>query len=89
MAHTSVLRSHLSVLQTSASLYTSLPAFYVPQVLSESNDVEAWAPISYTQFLADVEMLARHWAHVLKLDGIPQRSVVGMWLVNLCLASLL
>jgi hypothetical protein len=87
MAHASALTSHLSVLQTSASLYASRPAFYVPQVLSESGDVESWSPVSYTQFLADVELLARHWAHVLKLDGIPQRSVIGMWLVNWRLAS--
>jgi hypothetical protein len=89
MAHTSppTLRSHFSVLQISASLYASLPAFYVPQILSESGDAESWAPVSYTQFLTDVELLARHWAHVLTLDGIPRRSVVGMWLVKFPLAS--
>ncbi|KAF8271441.1 acetyl-CoA synthetase-like protein [Lactarius quietus] len=73
-------RSHLSVLQTSASLYSSLPAFHVPQTLSESGDVQTWAPVSYMQFLLDVELFARYWAHVLQLDGIPQRSVIGMWL---------
>jgi hypothetical protein len=79
MAHTHAPRSHLSALQTSASLYSSLPAFYVPQALSESGDVETWEPISYTQFLLDVELFASYWAHVLQLDGIPQRSVIGMW----------
>ena len=79
MAHTNNPMSHLSVLQTSASLYSSLPAFYVPQILSESGDVETWAPVSYTQFLLDVELFASHWARVLQLDGIPQRSVIGMW----------
>lgn len=57
-----------------------MPAFYVPQALSESGDVETWEPVSYTQFLLDVELFASYWAHVLQLDGIPQRSVIGMWL---------
>ena len=77
-------RSHLSVLHASASLFASFPAFYVPQTLSESGDVASWEPVSYMQFLLDVELFARHWAHVLKLDGIPQRSVIGMWSVNSC-----
>ncbi|KAH9082129.1 acetyl-CoA synthetase-like protein [Lactarius deliciosus] len=62
------------------SLYSSLPAFHVPHILSESGDVEAWKPVSYMQFLLDVELFASYWAHVLQLDGIPQRSVIGMWL---------
>jgi hypothetical protein len=56
-------------------------------VLSESGDAESWTPVSYSQFLADVELLARHWARVLERDGIPQRSVVGMWLVDSSLVS--
>ncbi len=87
MARIHTPMSHLSVLHSSASRFTSLPAFYVPQTLSESGDVASWEPISYMQFLLDVELFARHWAHVLKLDGIPQRSVIGMWSVNLCLIS--
>ncbi|KAH9064270.1 acetyl-CoA synthetase-like protein [Lactarius vividus] len=74
MAHTHNPRSHLSVLQTSASLYSSLPAFH------SQATVEAWKPVSYMQFLLDVELFASYWAHVLQLDGIPQRSVIGMWL---------
>jgi hypothetical protein len=84
MARTHTLRSHLSVLQTSASRFASSPAFYVPRALSESGDVAAWEPVSYTQFLLDVELFARHWARVLALDGIPPRSVIGMWSVNSC-----
>ncbi|KAH9985402.1 hypothetical protein BJV74DRAFT_775720 [Russula compacta] len=80
MAHTHTLKSHLSVLQCTASRFASLPAFYVPQSLSESGDVASWVPVSYMQFLLDVELVARHWTHVLTLDGIPQRSVIGMWL---------
>ena len=83
MARTHSPKSHLSVLQSSASRFASLPAFYVPQTLSESGDIASWEPVSYMQFLLDVELFAKHWAHVLKLDGIPQRSVIGMWSVNL------
>jgi len=82
MARIHTLRSHLSVLQSSASRFASLPAFYVPQAFSESGDVASWEPVSYMQFLLDVELFARHWAHVLKLDNIPQRSVIGMWSVK-------
>jgi hypothetical protein len=87
MARAHTLKSHLSVLQTSASRFTSSPAFYVPRTHSESGDVSSWEPVSYTQFLLDVELLARHWAHVLTRDGIPQRSVIGMWSVKLYLTS--
>jgi len=89
MAHPHTLNSHLSVLQTSASRFASSPAFYVPRTHSESGDVSSWEPISYVQFFLDVELFARHWARVLTLDGIPQRSVIGMWSVKLCLTSLL
>ncbi|KAI0286989.1 acetyl-CoA synthetase-like protein [Russula aff. rugulosa BPL654] len=82
-------RSHLSVLQTSASRFASLPAFHVPRTLSESGDVASWEPISYTQFLLDVELFARHWAHVLTLDGIPQQSVIGMWLSGMTYVDVL
>ncbi|KAI0271339.1 hypothetical protein BC834DRAFT_818549 [Gloeopeniophorella convolvens] len=75
------LRSHLSVLETSASLYASSPAFQVPQAISASGDADCWRPVTYLQFLQDVELFARHWARVLAHDAIPQRSVVGMWYV--------
>ncbi|KAH9969012.1 hypothetical protein BC827DRAFT_1152099 [Russula dissimulans] len=89
MARTHTPRSHLSVLQSSASRFASLPAFYVPQALSESGDVASWGPVSYMQFLLDVELFARYWAHVLKLDGIPQRSIIGMWLSGMTYVDVL
>jgi hypothetical protein len=88
MARTHTLKSHLSVLQTSASRFASSPAFYVPQTVSESGDVASWEPVTYSQFLLDVELFAKHWGHVLTLDGIPRRSVIGMWSVLLYLIPL-
>ncbi|KAI0068384.1 acetyl-CoA synthetase-like protein [Artomyces pyxidatus] len=76
----SSLRSHLTVLDTSASLYASSPAFQLPRCDLQSGEVQHWEPVTYAQFQRDVEMFARHWARVLKADGIPQRSVIGMWL---------
>jgi len=74
------LRSHLTVLETSASLYSSLPAFRIPQVDAASGQVTQWRPVTYNQFQSDVELFARYWARTLKTDGIPRRSVVGLWL---------
>ncbi|KAI9457728.1 acetyl-CoA synthetase-like protein [Russula earlei] len=89
MAHIHSLRSHLTVLQTSASHFPSLPAFYVPQSFSESGDVASWEPVSYIQFLLDVELFARHWGHVLRHDGVPPRSVIGMWLSGMTYVDVL
>ncbi|KAJ8521428.1 hypothetical protein ONZ45_g1866 [Pleurotus djamor] len=69
--------SHLTVLESSASLYPSAPVFKVPQ-LDNSNHVQEWASITYSQFQSDVELFARYWSRTLK--GVPRRSVVGLWL---------
>jgi len=74
------LRSHLSILEASASLYASSPVFQLPRFDLQSGEVQEWDAVTYSQFLHDVELYAKHWARVLKGDGIPQRSVIGMWL---------
>lgn len=74
------LQSHLSVLEASASKYSSVPVFKVPGTLQNSQ-VDEWLSISYLQFAEDVELYARYWSSVLALDGIPKRSVVGLWYV--------
>ncbi|KAJ3004463.1 hypothetical protein NUW54_g4803 [Trametes sanguinea] len=73
-------QTHLTVLQHSASLYTSSPAFKVPRLSSDSGCVEEWAPISYQQFLEDVELSARYWSRTLTAHDVLPRSVVGVWL---------
>ncbi|KAI0313551.1 acetyl-CoA synthetase-like protein [Amylostereum chailletii] len=74
------IRSHLTLLENSASLYAASPAFQLPRCDSQSGDVVDWEPISYAKFKQDIDLFARHWARVLREDGIPQRSIVGMWL---------
>ncbi|KAI9058857.1 acetyl-CoA synthetase-like protein [Trametes sanguinea] len=73
-------QTHLTVLQHSASLYASSPAFKVPRLSHDSGRVEEWAPISYRQFLEDVEQSARYWSRTLTAHGVLPRSVVGVWL---------
>ncbi|TFY83769.1 hypothetical protein EWM64_g230 [Hericium alpestre] len=75
-----MLRSHLSVLEASASAYASSPAFHIPRCDLQSDEAQEWDSISYAQFKQDVELFARHWARVFRTRGIPQRSVIGMWL---------
>ncbi|KDQ63630.1 hypothetical protein JAAARDRAFT_120174 [Jaapia argillacea MUCL 33604] len=74
------LRSHLTVLKDTASLYPTLAAFKVPELDSSSGQVQTWLTITYHQFLTDVERFAKYWSHKLQADGIPRRSVVGLWI---------
>lgn len=75
------LQSHLSVLDASSSAYPSAPAFRIPSVNPATSQVDEWLSISYLQFRDDVELYARYWSTVLALDGLPKRSVVGLWYV--------
>jgi hypothetical protein len=74
------MQTHLSVLEQSALRYHSHPAFKVPAPASTSES-PTWISITYQQFKEDVELVARHWARVLKRDGIEQRSIIGLWCV--------
>ncbi|KAI0051721.1 acetyl-CoA synthetase-like protein [Auriscalpium vulgare] len=85
----SSLQSHLTVLEASAALYASSPAFQLPRCDLQSGDVEDWSPVTYSQFQRDVEVFARHWARVLRTDGIPQRSVIGVWVGGLTYTDVL
>lgn len=72
-----MLKSHLSVVETSASLYPHSPVFKTPR-LNSTGQVQNWESVTYRQFQADIECYAKHWACVLK-NEIPDRSVVGLW----------
>ncbi|KZT30502.1 acetyl-CoA synthetase-like protein [Neolentinus lepideus HHB14362 ss-1] len=72
-------RSHLSILETSASIYASSPAFRIP-VIDSTGAVSQWTSITYLQFLRDLERFAGYWRSVLRSSGIPPKSVVGLWL---------
>lgn len=72
-------KTHLTALEESASLYPSRPAFRVPHLRPQSQEIQEWQEITYSQFLADVEHFAKFWTQRLTADGVPPRSVVGVW----------
>lgn len=74
-----MLRSHLTVLETSSSLYPSQPVFKIPRLDVEAGQGHEWQHITYSEFQRDVELFAKYWARILKSDNVPQRSVVGIW----------
>lgn len=69
-------RTHLTALASAASQHPSSPVFKVPR--KAGIDI-AWVPITYEDFLADVELVAKYWSKTLKSDGVPPKSVVGLW----------
>ncbi|KAK7064135.1 acetyl-CoA synthetase-like protein [Favolaschia claudopus] len=74
-----MLRTHLTVLETSASLYPSQHVFKLPRSDSSSHGQD-WSPVTYRQFLNDVESFARHWSSTLAQSRIAVGSVVGLWI---------
>ncbi|TFK36149.1 hypothetical protein BDQ12DRAFT_737217 [Crucibulum laeve] len=72
--------SHLTVLESSASAHATSSVFQIPQLEASSNRVASWRSITYQEFHRHVEVYARHWTRVLRSDGIPIKSVVGLWL---------
>ena len=76
-----MLRSHLTVLESSAARYPTSPVFRIPQ-LDSNGTIDSWQTITYQRFHADVLSHARYWTSVFTRDRIPQRSVVGIWYVR-------
>jgi len=75
-----MVETHLTVLNSSAVKYAKAPVFQIPQ-LNAAGRVEEWQAVTYEQFNHDVELFARHWTRVFSEDGLPMRSVIGMWFV--------
>lgn len=73
------LSSHLSVLEAAASRYPDRPAFRIAKKSKSTDSVEAWLPITFKDFLGDVELASRYWSRKFALDGLAPRSVVGAW----------
>ena len=78
----STFQSHLTVLESSARLYPTRPAFRLPVVDKETSRISEWATVTYTQFHEDVELYARYWTSVLSADGIAPGSIIGLWYVS-------
>ncbi|KAI0699593.1 acetyl-CoA synthetase-like protein [Cytidiella melzeri] len=77
------LKTHLQVLEESAENYATRPVFQLPVLSPGSTEVKEWRPVLYSQFKSDVDTHARYWAKVLSADGLPPRSVIGVWLAGL------
>ena len=74
-------RTHLTVLESTAARLPSTPVFRVPSQSPTTGPVESWLPITYRQFLHDVELMSKYWARTLSSKNIPRESVVGLWYV--------
>ena len=72
-------RTHITVLQQVASQYPDAPAFKIPQYAPNTQEIVQWHTVTYRRFFADVELFARYWAQKFTADGIPSRSVIGVW----------
>ncbi|KAG6911882.1 hypothetical protein DXG01_000129 [Tephrocybe rancida] len=75
-----MVQSHLTVLESTASRCPLAVVFKTPRIDPTYGQVESWNSITYAQFLGDVERHARFWARTFANDGIPTRSVVGLWI---------
>lgn len=71
--------THLSILESSAALYPTRPAFRVPSINPSTSAVHEWNAITYAQFKSDVDAYARYWYSRLSTSKIPQQSVIGLW----------
>lgn len=71
--------SHLTVLAATASRSPLSPIFRLPICDTTTNCIRTWRTITYQQFFHDVEKSAKYWAHLFADQGIPQRSVIGLW----------
>lgn len=75
-------RTHITILQQVAASHPHATAFQVPEFDAQTNEVSKWHPVSYSRFFDDVELFAKYWTQKLTAQGIPPRSVVGVWYVH-------
>lgn len=79
------LKTHLTVLQWSATTFADSIVFKIPKPVSIDGEVQYhWDDVTYRQFLLDVERSARYWSSTLVRANIPRRSVIGLWCVDIC-----
>ena len=71
--------THLTALQSIATLHPSANAFRVPEGEATTASIQQWGAVTYTQFLRDVEHFAAYWTDVLTAQGVFPPSVVGLW----------
>jgi hypothetical protein len=69
---------HFQTLRERVASHPHTPIFKLPK---EGALGKEWVDVSYTQFQADIERMARYWLGQLAPHNIPTRSVVGIWCV--------
>ncbi len=74
------LKTHLQALEDCTAANPSLPIYKLP-VYDNEGSLQAWLPVTFSQFKSDVEHFAAYLAQRLQADGVPPRSVVGLWYV--------
>ncbi|KAG6849864.1 hypothetical protein H0H93_004213 [Arthromyces matolae] len=84
-----MLQTHLTVLESTATHRPSSVVFKTPCINATNGQIESWCPITYGQFLLDVERHARHWAQTFARQRIPSRSVIGLWISGFSYADVL
>ena len=77
------LRTHLDVLNDSSVEYSERAVFQLPVPSAQRPEDQEWQPVTYAQFKRDVETYAKFWSRQLAACGLPGRSVVGLWCVQL------
>ena len=80
-----LLPSHMTVFEKSASEYPDLAAFRLPVIDDQTGQVKEWTDVAYKHFWVDIQSCARMWSRILRCEGIPRRSVIGVWYVALSL----
>ncbi|GJJ08775.1 hypothetical protein Clacol_002994 [Clathrus columnatus] len=70
---------HLQTLCERIISHPNTPVFKIPKQGTSWEDPK-WIDISYTQFNADIERVARYWYVTFGSHNIPLRSVIGVWL---------
>ncbi|KAF8485538.1 hypothetical protein JB92DRAFT_2836839 [Gautieria morchelliformis] len=70
---------HFEALRARVASHPHAPIFKHPKPGALGRE---WVNVSYKDFQADIERMAKYWLAKLASQGLPPRSVVGVWRVN-------
>ncbi|KAF8506183.1 hypothetical protein JB92DRAFT_3122362 [Gautieria morchelliformis] len=70
---------HFEALRARVASHPHAPIFKLPKPGALGRE---WVNVSYKDFQADIERMAKYWLAKLASQGLPPRSVVGVWRVN-------
>ncbi|KAF8485541.1 acetyl-CoA synthetase-like protein [Gautieria morchelliformis] len=67
---------HFEALRARVASHPHAPIFKLPKPGALGRE---WVNVSYKDFQADIERMAKYWLTKLASQGLPPRSVVGVW----------